>query len=88
MKNGKKLITFIANFVKKEKVLGVLRFSGKSVVKLELGRNNRREKVLGTTVTYWLHLLYMDYQEMVRTSYEIKGEIGIIRFNLYLAKPN
>jgi hypothetical protein len=32
----------------KKKVLGVLRFSGKSVAKSELGRNNTREKVLCT----------------------------------------
>jgi hypothetical protein len=66
----------------------VPRFSIKSVAKSKLGRNNRRVKVLGTTVKYWLHLLYVDSQEMARTSYGIKGGSGIIRFGFYLTKLN
>jgi hypothetical protein len=50
MEDEKKLMKFIADFVKE--VLGMLRFTANSVAELQLGRGSRRGKVPGTVLKY------------------------------------
>jgi hypothetical protein len=45
-------------------ILGAPRFAANSVAELELGRDNRRGKVLSTVAKYWLRLLRMDSLEV------------------------
>jgi hypothetical protein len=40
------------------------------VAELELGRNSRRGKVLFTTLKYWIRIVHMDMQDLIRECYE------------------
>jgi hypothetical protein len=52
-----------------KKILGIPRFTMNEVAELELGRDSRRGTEL-CLVKYWLRILQMDKEELVRVCYE------------------
>jgi hypothetical protein len=52
-----------------QKILGIPRFATNGVAELELGRDNRRGKVMSILVKYWQGILQMDKDDLVRVFY-------------------
>jgi hypothetical protein len=55
------------------------------VAELELGRNSRKSKVLDKIVKYWLRILHMDRQDLVRDCYE--WQINNLKLKSWVRKP-
>ncbi|KDR17814.1 hypothetical protein L798_08243 [Zootermopsis nevadensis] len=53
-----------------KKVLGIPRVGANGVAEVELGRDSRRSKVLGLVTKFWLRILQMDRDDLVRRCYD------------------
>jgi hypothetical protein len=49
-----------------KKILQVPRFAAKAVAEFETGRDSRRGKVMSMVVKYWLRILHMEKEDLVR----------------------
>jgi hypothetical protein len=63
-RSGKKLIKTQGRFAKK--LIQVPRSAVNGEMELELGRNSRRGEVLCATVKYWIRIVHMGTQYLVR----------------------